>query len=120
MKSETAITAFAALAQSTRLDALRRLIVAGPEGMAAGALADALGVAAPTMSFHLKELNLAGLVRSEREGRSVIYAADYDGLTALLRFLMTDCCRGEPSICAPLNDLVRQPDHATAAPQTKF
>ncbi|MGF1542908.1 MAG: ArsR/SmtB family transcription factor [Parvularculaceae bacterium] len=101
MKSETAVRMFAALAQGTRLDVLRRLVRAGPAGRPAGALAAELDAAAPTMSFHLKELANAGLVASRREGRNVIYAADFDGLRALMTFLMEDCCQGDPALCGP-------------------
>ncbi|HBS33172.1 MAG TPA: transcriptional regulator, partial [Parvularcula sp.] len=92
---------FAALSQETRLDALRQLVKAGPAGLAAGAIAAAENVPAPTMSFHLKELAGAGLVRSRKEGRSVIYAADYGGIRALVEFLLADCCQGDPRLCGP-------------------
>lgn len=69
--------------------------------MAAGALGKALGVPAATMSFHLKELVSVGLILSRREGRSIVYAADYGGLRALVDFLMTDCCQGDPRLCGP-------------------
>ena len=83
------------------MDALRLLVKAGPDGIAAGALAETLDIAAPTMSFHLKELQSAGLIASRKEGRRVIYAADYGGLRALIEFLMADCCQGDPRLCGP-------------------
>jgi len=99
MESKTAIGALAALAQETRLAVFRRLVAAGPDGESAGAIASALKVASPTLSFHLKELERAGLVAQRRDGRSVIYAAQYAGMRDLLGYLMADCCRGHPEIC---------------------
>lgn len=74
---------------------------AGPEGVSAGAAADAVEVSPSNVSFNLKELERAGLVRSRRDGRSIRYAADYEATGDLLRFLMEDCCSGHPEICAP-------------------
>lgn len=101
MELSTAAHAFAALSLETRLSVLKRLIVAGPEGEAAGDIARGLGAPAPTMSFHLKELERAGLIQSRREGRSVIYAADYGGVRALIDFLLADCCAGDRRLCGP-------------------
>lgn len=101
METNEALSAFAALSQEIRLEALRKLVKAGPNGIAAGDLAGATGVAAPTMSFHLKELSNAGLVSSRKEGRHVFYAADYGGLRRLVDFLMADCCQGDPRLCGP-------------------
>ncbi|HWA04315.1 MAG TPA: metalloregulator ArsR/SmtB family transcription factor [Rhizomicrobium sp.] len=100
MESETALAALAALAQETRLTIFRRLVKAGPAGEAAGAIADALNTPPPTLSFHLKELERAGLISQRREGRSVIYAAQYAHMRDLLYFLMKDCCGGNPEICS--------------------
>jgi DNA-binding transcriptional ArsR family regulator len=102
MNLSQARTAFAALSQETRLRIVRLLVKAGRDGMAAGEVADELGVSASNMSFHLKELDHAGLIASRREARSIIYTADYDGLTDLIGFLMRDCCAGRPEICAPI------------------
>lgn len=99
MESIDAVLAFGALAQETRLAAFRQLIVAGNSGLSAGVIAERLGAAAPTMSFHLKELTRAGLIRSRKEGRSVVYAVDFSGVRSLVNFLMTDCCRGDPQLC---------------------
>ena len=99
MKQKDAHTALAALSQDTRLAVFRYLVTAGPEGVAAGEIAQALKVPAPTLSFHLKELEQASLVSSQRESRSIIYSANYDRMRALLAFLMEDCCRGRPEIC---------------------
>ncbi len=101
MELREATSAFAALAQPTRLKTLQQLIKAGPRGLAAGALSAAVGVPAPTMSFHLKELTAAGLAEARREGRRIFYAADYGGLRALIGFLMRDCCQGDPRLCGP-------------------
>jgi len=99
MDETHALGAFAALAQETRLRILRVLVTTGPEGLAAGAVAQAVGVTASTLSFHLSHLERAGLVGSRRESRSIIYTADYAALAGLIRFLMRDCCQGRPEIC---------------------
>ena len=99
MELQDATTALAALSQATRLAIFRHLVAAGPDGKPAGALASALKVPAPTLSFHLKELERAGLVTQRRISRSIIYAADYAAMKALLSFLMADCCGGRPEIC---------------------
>lgn len=101
METKDALPAFAALSQENRLDALRLLVKSGTGGLTAGSLSDAIGVAAPTMSFHLKELANAGLVTSKKEGRHVFYAADYGGIRKLVDFLMADCCQGDPRLCGP-------------------
>lgn len=102
MDEQQARLAFGALAQETRLRVLRMLVIAGPTGLAAGAIADRAEVSASNISFHLKELEQAGLVRTRRESRSIIYSARYDALSGLIRFLMEDCCSGRPEICAPV------------------
>jgi DNA-binding transcriptional ArsR family regulator len=101
MEDRQALMSFAALSQETRLRIVRMLVVAGPEGLAAGAVAERQGVSRSNVSFHLKELERAGLINQQRESRSIIYTANYDGLGALIRFLMEDCCAGHPEICAP-------------------
>ncbi len=101
MEMTSALAAFSALSQEVRLDVLKRLVRAGPGGVPAGALAEAAGVAAPTMSFHLKELLGAGLIRSRKDGRNVLYAADYGGIRSLVSFLLADCCQGDPRLCGP-------------------
>jgi len=82
-----------ALAQSTRLSLFRLLVEAGPAGLAAGAIAERLDVAAPTLSFHLKELTHAGLIRPTQQGRYVVYSADFDAMNALIAYLTENCCR---------------------------
>jgi DNA-binding transcriptional ArsR family regulator len=107
MEDKAAISAFAALAQETRLAVFRLLVQTGPNGLSAGSIAEQLGVPASTLSFHLKELDRAGLLRSWRRQRQVFYAADYAGTRELLAFLTQDCCQGRPEICG---DLVRLAD----------
>jgi len=102
MKERQALPAFAALAQETRLRIVKLLVRAGEDGMPAGSIAEAVGTSASNMSFHLKELERAGLIASRRESRSIIYVAEYPTLGALIRFLMEDCCSGRPEVCAPV------------------
>lgn len=94
MESETVIRALAALAQEHRLAAFRLLVQAGSEGLAAGAIAEHLGVPASSMSFHLAQLGHAGLVTQRRESRSIIYTADYAAMNGLMGYLMENCCGG--------------------------
>jgi len=100
MEQSTAVDALSALAHQTRIEVFRLLVRAGPSGLAAGEVSDALDIAAPTLSFHLKELKRAGLVSSQRAGRSQIYRADYPAMRRLLTFLTDKCCEGVPE-CAP-------------------
>lgn len=102
METETAILALAALAQSTRLDAFRRLIASEPDGIAAGELARQLVVPQNTLSAHLNILTHAGLVRGERQSRSIIYRVDLDRFRDVMLFLVKDCCGGRVELCAPL------------------
>ena len=106
MELPTAVEALSALAHGHRLAVFRLLVRAGADGMPAGHIAREVGALPNTLSTHLTILGHAGLVRSRREGRSIIYSADYDGMRALLGFLMDDCCAGRPEICAPLADVV--------------
>jgi ArsR family transcriptional regulator, arsenate/arsenite/antimonite-responsive transcriptional repressor len=99
MDETAAVTALDALAQPSRLAVFRLLVQAGPQGLPAGEIADTLGVPANTLSFHLAQLGHAGLVRSHRNGRSIIYAAGYARMQELLDFLMENCCQG--SACPP-------------------
>ena len=94
MEKQIAISAFAALAQETRLDVYRVLVQAGTEGMPAGAIGAVLGIPSATLSFHLKELASAGLIRCERQGRSRIYSPDFSVVQELADFLMANCCQG--------------------------
>lgn len=102
MDSTEAITSFAALAQPTRLAAFQALVRSEPEGLAAGALASRLGIPDNTLSTHLGLLSRAGLVTSERHGRSIVYRAKIDQARALVLFLLADCCGGRADQCAPM------------------
>lgn len=99
MQAESVIRALGALAQEHRLATFRQLVEAGPEGMAAGALAEALGLPASSMSFHLAQLSHAGLVTQRRQSRSIIYSADYAAMGAVMGYLTENCCGG--ASCAP-------------------
>jgi ArsR family transcriptional regulator len=101
MDRRQALSSFAALSQETRLVVVRTLVVAGPEGLAAGAVAERMGVSPSNLSFHLKELERSGLISQRRESRSIVYSASYKTLADLVKFLMEDCCAGHPDICAP-------------------
>ena len=100
MGKADAVAALAALAQEYRLEAYRLLVQAGPEGMAAGQVASALGIAPNTLTFHLDRLRHAGLVSVARQGRSLIYAARYETMNNLLGYLTENCCGGRPELCA--------------------
>lgn len=110
-----AVAAFGALSQETRLRMVRSLVVAGPGGLAAGAVGEAVGASSSGASFHLANLERAGLVGSRREARSIIYTANYEGLAGLVAFLMQDCCQGRPEICAPVRDIASQCCDSTGA-----
>jgi ArsR family transcriptional regulator len=107
MEIMAAAETLGALAHETRIEVFRLLVRAGPTGLAAGAMSEALDIPAPTLSFHLKELKQARLVASERVGRSQIYRADYSAMSNLLTFLTEHCCEGVAE-CAP------QPRKATS------
>ena len=102
MDTTEALTALGALAQESRLAAFRLLVAAGPDGLAAGEIARRLEVPHNTLSSHLNLLASARLVRSRRNGRSILYSLDLDGTRALLKFLVQDCCEGRPDLCGPL------------------
>jgi ArsR family transcriptional regulator, arsenate/arsenite/antimonite-responsive transcriptional repressor len=101
MEKIDAVAALAALAQDSRLDVFRLLVQAGPDGMPAGGVAAALGLAPNTLTFHFDRLRQAGLVTVRRDGRSMIYAARYETMNALIAFLTENCCSGAPETCAP-------------------
>ena len=102
MNESEALAAFTALSQDTRLQVVRILVQAGRDGMAAGAIGEAVGGASTSrLSFHLTHLEHAGLIQSRREGRFIIYRAVYPALAGLVGFLLKDCCQGHPEICAP-------------------
>jgi DNA-binding transcriptional ArsR family regulator len=101
MKKSNVVAALGALAQETRLDIFRMLVQKGPEGLPAGEIGSRLGQPSPTMSFHLNQLRFAGLVSSRRESRSIIYSANFKGMTDLLAYLTENCCGGRPELCTP-------------------
>ncbi|WP_310540937.1 helix-turn-helix transcriptional regulator [Phenylobacterium sp.] len=106
METKPAVASLSALAYEVRLAAFRILVQAGPDGLAAGELARRLEVLPNTLSSSLNVLSNAGMVQSRRDGRSIIYTANYDTMRELLAFLMEDCCGGSPEICAPLVSIV--------------
>lgn len=103
MDERQALMSFTALSQETRLAVVRNLVVAGPEGMAAGAIAEKMNVSPSNISFHLKELERSGLIAQRRESRSILYSANYEALSGLVTFLMHDCCAGHPQILGVAN-----------------
>jgi DNA-binding transcriptional ArsR family regulator len=105
METNQAITALTALGHATRLAAYRLLVEAGPAGRMAGDIGQALGVPGATLSFHLKELLLAGLVESESQGRHVCYRANFAAMNGLVDYLTHNCCAGATvAECAPASD----------------
>ncbi len=112
MTADRVILAMGALAQEHRLAVFRLLVQAGEAGMAAGALAREIGVPASSMSFHLAQLTHAGLVTQQRQGRSLIYAADYAAMGGLMTYLTDNCCGGVPCTvepaCDPAESLMRR------------
>ena len=118
MEPELAITALAALAQTTRLETFRLLVKHEPNGLPAGELARVLDVPQNTMSAHLSTLSRAGLIKGERQSRSIIYHADLDAFRELTLFMIKDCCGGREELCTPLIQSLtpcctpkEQPDH---------
>jgi DNA-binding transcriptional ArsR family regulator len=99
MEAGEAVGALGTLAQEHRLALFRLLVRAGPDGMPAGAIAEAIGVPNSSLSFHLAQLSRAGLIRQRRQHRSLIYSADYDAMNALVGYLMENCCAG--AACGP-------------------
>jgi len=104
MDKKRALRAFSALSQPTRLDVFRLLVKAGEEGMLAGEISDKLDVRQNTMSVNLSILAQSGLIRNARQGRSIRYFADMQGMSGLLAFLLEDCCGGRPELCQPVID----------------
>jgi ArsR family transcriptional regulator len=102
MEIQTAVVNLSALAHEGRLSIFRLLVTAGPEGVAAGEIARHVASPPSTTTANLNILSQAGLLSSRREGRSIIYAANFGAMSELLAFLMQDCCGGRPEICAPL------------------
>lgn len=108
MNDDSAVHTLSALAHGDRLSAFRMLVRAGPSGMPSGEIAAALSIPPTRMSFHLSALERAGLLRSWRDGRHVLYAASYDQMRQLLAFLTEDCCSGNPEICGDLGEIASQ------------
>lgn len=102
MEKERAIEAFSAIAQSTRMDAFKLIVMHEPDGIAAGEVSRILDVPQNTMSTHLAILTRAGLISSVRQSRSIIYRANFENLREAINYLLKDCCAGHPDICAPL------------------
>jgi len=100
MEKSDVITALAALAQESRLGIFRLLVQAGTDGLPAGQIGERLGLPSATLSFHLNQLKQAGLITFRREGRSLIYMAEYQTMTALLGYLTENCCQGDPAGCS--------------------
>ncbi len=108
MDTLTAVDTLSALAQPSRLQIFRLLVKHSPAGLAAGKIADDLGVRHNTLSTHVAILTRAGLLRSERNGRSIIYSIDPQGIKSLLAYLVEDCCNGQPELCTPVNSAKNQ------------
>lgn len=106
MDKKEAVEALSALAQETRLDVFRLLVQAGAEGLAAGEIATRIGAPQNTLSNHLGILSRAGLAVGERRGRNILYHADFARMSAVLAYLLKDCCGGKPAICGPLLESV--------------
>jgi DNA-binding transcriptional ArsR family regulator len=101
MESELAVVALEALAQESRLGIFRLLVEAGPEGLAAGRIAERMQLPGATLSFHLSQLKHAGLISVRRDGRSLIYSGNFQAMNGLIGFLTENCCGGKPETCFP-------------------
>ena len=117
MEISSAVVNLSALAHEGRLSIYRQLVAAGPQGISSGDIARGVGSPPSTATANLNVLAHAGLVTSRREGRSIIYSADYSAMTRLLSFLMDDCCSGQPEICPPL---ASPGSRAACTPTTAF
>jgi DNA-binding transcriptional ArsR family regulator len=117
MKNADALAALAALSQENRLAVFRLLVQAGPEGLPAGQVAETIDIAPNALTFHFDRLRSAGLVTVRREGRSMIYSAQFETMNALLAFLTENCCQGAPEQCAPVvcKPTKAKPAHTKAA-----
>src|SRR5262245_12676630 len=105
METDSAVVALEALAQHSRLGIFRLLISAGKEGLPAGKIAEEMQLPNATLSFHLAQLKNAGLIKCERQGRSLIYSADFDAMTGLLGYLTENCCQGKVAQCIPVGSI---------------
>ena len=111
-----ALAALAALGQPTRLEIFRLLMRKEPDGLPAGVIAETIGCPHNTLSTHLSILARSGLVRGTRDGRSIVYRANVDGMRNLIGFLVTDCCEGHPELCS-LEDALRTDTCCAPAPK---
>ena len=118
MSPPHALSALAALGQPTRLSIFRLLMRREPDGLPAGVIAETIGCPHNTLSTHISILARSGLVRGTRDGRSIVYRADVEGMRALVAFLVNDCCNGHPEICN-LAGVLRETDCCTPAPKSK-
>lgn len=100
MDNKSAVVLLASIAQEARLDIFRLLVQAGPDGLPAGHIGEKLGIPNSTLSFHLKELNHAGLVNARQESRFIYYSAHYESMNQLLGFLTENCCEGQQTCCS--------------------
>jgi len=125
MEQTNALACLSALAQETRLDIYRLLVQAGGEGLPVGQIGERLGLPLPTLSFHLTQLRQAGLATAERNGRSIVYRADYSVMNALLGYLTENCCGSQPAacgvvaVCAPTANTGETSDEAPARPRRR-
>jgi DNA-binding transcriptional ArsR family regulator len=117
MEQTDIVTALAALAQENRLDVFRLLVRAGPDGMAAGAIAEQLGIAPNTLTFHFDRLRHAGLISVRRDGRSMIYMARYERMNGLVAYLTENCCQGVSSDCADASCAPKSAAPKSSAPK---
>jgi DNA-binding transcriptional ArsR family regulator len=113
VETKSAVTALAAIAQESRLAIFRLLVQAGPSGLPAGKIAEALSVPPSSLSFHLKELSHAGLVMSRQESRFIIYSANFEAMNRLIAYLTENCCGGTP--CLPMSTPVSTPTEEASA-----
>lgn len=109
MQTRQAIGALGALAQESRLAIFRLLVERGPEGLSAGAIAEALDIPASSLSFHLAQLSHAGLIRQRRESRSLIYCVDFEAMNGLMGYLTENCCGGDAAACKPVAAAAKPP-----------
>ena len=103
MNSQLAVQKLSALAQESRLNIFRLLVIQGDKDLCAGEISEVTGISANTLSFHLKELVTADLITSRKEGRNIFYSLNTSGYRKLLSFLTEDCCAGRPELCSPIN-----------------
>lgn len=115
METNIAVQRLSALAHESRLLVFRYLVRKGPDGAAAGEIARAFGISPNTLSAHLSLLNNAGLTQSRREGRSIIYSTQYEGMSALMLYLAEDCCQGRPELCAPVASAIHDVSYCEAS-----